>query len=478
MDPLADIATDPAAALEPLSTVYAAARAYLLGLDDLPAQNPAALPLLDRLGGALPEHGVGANDAIERLVEVGIGAATHSSGPHFYHFVIGGSTPAAMGADWLTSLLDQNVAMRASSAFATSVEDVALRWLVELLGLPETWNGALVASATFANFTGLGCATHWWAERHGVDHAADGLGGLPRMPVLSSGYVHSSARKALQMSGHGANAVEVYARDAVGRIDLDAMAARLRELDAPAVIIGNAGEVNAGDYDPIDALADLAAEYGAWLHVDGAFGTFAALSPRSAHLVAGMERAQSIAADAHKWLNVPYESGFALLAEPERLGRAFGMPGAAYFPDPSGPGAGYMMFGPESSRRARALPIWATLAAYGRDGYRAIIERHLDLAQELAALVDDADDLERLADVPLCIVCFRFRPAGTPEADLDDLNRRLGAAIVADGRVYMGTTVYDGKVALRPAITNWRITSREIRQLVEVVREVGAALLV
>jgi glutamate/tyrosine decarboxylase-like PLP-dependent enzyme len=472
MDPLAD----PTAPIEPLRAVLAAAGPYLDALPDLPAVDPAALPLLDTLDGPLPEHGAGAAEALDRLVRVGVAAATQSSGPRFYHFVIGGSTPAAMAADWLVSLLDQNVATRSASALGTRVEDIALRWLVRLFGLPDSWGGALVGSATFANLTGLGCATHWWAERHGVDHAAAGLAGLPRMPVLSSGYVHASARKALQMLGHGKDTVEVYARDAAGRADLSAMAARLTALDGPAVIIGNAGDVNTGDFDPIAELADLAAEHGAWLHVDGAFGLFAALSPRTAHLVAGIDRADSVAADAHKWMNVPYESGFALLREPERLGRAFGMPGAPYFPDPSGPQAGYMQFGPESSRRARALPIWASLAAYGRDGHRAVVERHLDLAQRLAQLVDAAPDLERLADVPLCVVCFRYRPPGAAEADLDALNRRLGAALLDDGRVYAGTTVYEGKVGLRPAMTNWRITERDVVHFVDVVRELAAAL--
>jgi len=472
MDPLAD----PAAPIEPLRAVLAAAGPYLDALPDLPAFDPTALPLLDGLDGPLPEHGAGATAAVDRLVRVGVAAATQSSGPHFYHFVIGGSTPAAMAADWLASLLDQNVVTRSASAFGTRVEDIALRWLVDLFGLPESWGGALVASATFANLTGLGCATHWWAERHGVDHAASGLAGLPRMPVLSGGYVHASARKALQMLGHGKDTVEVYARDAAGRVDLAAMAARLSSIGGPAVIIGNAGDVNTGDFDPLDALADIAADHGAWLHVDGAFGLFAALSPRTAHMVSGIERADSVASDAHKWMNVPYESGFALLREPERLGRAFGMPGAPYFPDPSGPQAGYMQFGPESSRRARALPIWATLAAYGRDGYRAIVERHLDLAQRLGELVDAAPDLELLADVQLCIVCFRYRPPGVAEADLDELNRRLGAALLDDGRVYAGTTVHEGRVALRPAMTNWRITDREVANFVDVVREVGSKL--
>jgi glutamate/tyrosine decarboxylase-like PLP-dependent enzyme len=294
------------------------------------------------------------------------------------------------------------------------------------------------------------------------------------MPVLSGGYVHASARKALQMLGHGRDGVEVFARDGVGRVDLDAMARRLERLDgAPAVIIANAGEVNAGDFDPIDALADLAGEHGAWLHVDGAFGLFAAVSPRTAPLTRGIERADSIAADGHKWLNVPYESGFALIREPARLGAAFGMPGAAYLPGPQDPGGGYSLYGPESSRRARAMPIWATLAAYGRDGYRAMVERHLDLARHLAHRVDEAEDLERLAEVPLCIVCFRVRPPGVPEGALDDLNRRVGAALLADGRVFAGTTVYDGRVALRPAIVNWRTTEADIDLFVQVVRELA-----
>jgi glutamate/tyrosine decarboxylase-like PLP-dependent enzyme len=274
------------------------------------------------------------------------------------------------------------------------------------------------------------------------------------------------------MLGHGRDAVEVFAADAYGRVDLDGMRRRLDELDgAPAVIIGNAGEVNAGDFDPIARLADLAAEYRAWLHVDGAFGLFAALSPRTRHLVDGLERADSVAADAHKWLNVPYESGFALLREPDRLGAAFGMPGAPYLPAAGDPLGGYAVFGPESSRRARALPIWATIAAYGREGHRRMVERHLDLAQRLARQVRDSPDLELLADVPLCIVCFRARPVGVPEKDLDDVNRRLGAAIVADGRVLAGTTVYGGQVALRPAIVNWRTTEADIDLFVRVTSE-------
>src|SRR4051794_29144429 len=365
-DPLADAPAAGAA----LAQVCDAAGPYLDSLADRPVQDAAAADLLARLGGRLPDEGSGAAEVGERLLSIGPAAGTASSGPRFFHFVTGGATPAALAADWAASLLDQNVVARVSSPFAHETETVALDWLRQLFSLPAGWGGALVASATFANFTALGCATQWWGERLGADTVRDGLAGLPRMPVLSGGYVHASARKALQMLGHGRDGVEVHARDAAGRVDLESMRRRLIRLDgAPAVIVANVGEVNAGDFDPLDALADLAAEHGAWLHVDGAFGLFAALSPRSAHLVRGIERAHSIAADGHKWLNVPYESGFALLREPARLGTAFGMPGAPYLPAPGDPAGGYAMYGPESSRRARSLPIWATLAAYGRAGY-------------------------------------------------------------------------------------------------------------
>ncbi len=482
-DPLLDREADRIT----LGQVYEAAGTYLHSLADRPVVDPAARPLLDGLGGDLPEEGSGSTAAVHRLLRIGTAAATHSAGPRFFHYIVGGSTPAALAADWTAALLDQNAAFQASSAFATEVERVTLGWLCQLVGLPSTWGGALVGSATFGNVTGLACATRWWGERHGADVTADGLAGLPAMPVLSGGYVHASARKALQLLGHGRDRVEVFARDPVGRVDLAAMERRLATLDAPAVLIGTAGEVNAGDVDPLDALADLAARYGAWLHVDGAFGLFAAVSPRTAPLLTGLDRADSVAGDAHKWLNVPYESGFALVRDPDRLAATFGMPGAPYLPGaeaagppparPSEARGGFALLNREWSRGARALPIWATLAAYGRAGHRTMVERHLDLAQRLAAAVDAAPDLERLADVPLCIVCFRAAPPGVPADRLDDLNRRLGAALLDDGRVFAGTTVYGGRVALRPAIVNWRTTAADVDLLVEVVRSLLPRLL-
>ncbi|HEY1174565.1 MAG TPA: pyridoxal-dependent decarboxylase, partial [Phytomonospora sp.] len=414
-------------------------------------------------------------DALARLVEVGTAASTRSTGPRFFHFVCGGATPAAQGADWLTSLLDQVAGLEAASPFAAHAETVVLGWLKDLFGLPASHGGVLTPSATFANLTGLAAARAWWAEKHGVDVVADGLAGLPRMPVMSSGYLHVSSRKALQILGLGRDSARIFTRDDAGRVDLVGMENALRE-SGPAVIIANAGEVNAGDFDPIEHLADLADRYGAWLHVDGAFGLFAATSPRTRHLVKGVERADSIASDGHKWLNVPYESGFAFVKDPEVLRRAFGSWGAAYLAPSDDAAVDYNQLGPESSRRARALPIWATLRAYGREGHRAMVERHLDLARRFGDAVDAAPELELVAPVTLNIVCFRLRPEGIGEAELDDLNKRLGQAIIDDGRVFMGTSVYKGRAVLRPAIVNWRTTAEDIDATVAVVRELAAGL--
>ena len=460
-----------------LRQVLDAAGPYLDSLPTRLVHDRAALPMLAELGGPLPQQGLGTQEAVQTLLRVGTATATASAGPRFYHFVIGGSTPAALAADWAVSLLDQNAYARASSWFADTAETTVLEWLRELLGLPVGWGGTLTASATFGNVTGLATATHWWGERHGVDIRSQGLAGLPRMPVLGGGYVHPSARKALQLLGHGRDTVQVFARDDVGRADLTALRQALSALDgAPAVLVATAGEVNAGEFDPIADYADLAEEFGAWLHIDGAFGIFAALTETTAHLTAGIDRADSIAADAHKWLNVPYESGFCLVRDPARLSAAFGMPGAAYLPGPDDPRGGHGLTGPESSRRARALPLWASLYAYGRDGFAAMVRRHCDLAQHLANTVDAAPDLERLADVPLNVVCFRYHPAGLAEAELDDLNRRLADALLDDGRVFAGGTVYNGHAALRPAISNWRTTAADLDYLVAVVRELGARL--
>jgi glutamate/tyrosine decarboxylase-like PLP-dependent enzyme len=438
-----------------LEYVLETAKRYLAELDDSPVL-PAAGPRFD---GALPDEGDGALAALTELV-AGADVATRSSGPRFFHFVTGGTTPAALGADWLTSLLDQNSFSAVSSPYGAQLEDVAIRWLLDLFELPADWGGVLTSGATMANFVGLAAARRWWAEGHGVDVDERGFAGLPAVPVFSSEYVHASARKALAMLGIGRESVQV--------VDAEALEGELARLSgAPAIVIGNAGDVNTGDFDPLARLADLAEERGAWLHVDGAFGLFARLTPRVSGLAEGIERAHSVIADGHKWLNVPYDCGFAFVRDPAYLRPPFQL-SAAYLPTDERPS-------PEASRRARALAVWATLRAYGRRGYREMVERHLELAAQLTRRVDEALELERLAETKLNIVCFRLRPPGLEEEQLDELNLALGQDVLVDGRVFVGTTRYEGKVAFRPAIVNWRTEERDVDLLVDVLLELGAA---
>jgi glutamate/tyrosine decarboxylase-like PLP-dependent enzyme len=453
-----------------LAYVAEEARRYVSELDDAPVLAPGAYGAAERFGGPLPEDGDGALAALGELVEKGFEGATRSTGPRFFHFVTGGVTPAAHGADWLASTLDQNAFTPVSSPLGARLEQVAIGWLLDLFELPSSWGGVLTTGATTANFVGLASARRWWAAKHGVELDERGFAGLPAVPVFSSGYVHPSATKALAMLGIGRGTVEVFARDAAGRLDLDALERALSALGgAPALVIANAGDVNTGDFDPIDAMADLAEQHGAWLHVDGAFGLFARVTPRVAHLAAGVERAHSVISDGHKWLNVPYDCGFAFVRDPAPLRSTFALT-APYLPGDEVPT-------PESSRRARSLTVWATLRAYGRAGYRAMVERHLDLAERLGRRIDEQSDLERLADVQLNIVCFRFRPPGLSEAELDELNTRIAEAVLADGRVYVGSTVYEGRVAFRPAISNWRTREADVDLVADVVQELGRGLL-
>jgi glutamate/tyrosine decarboxylase-like PLP-dependent enzyme len=457
---------------EVLRLIAGEARSYLASVDVRALREEKAEDFADAFIGPLPERGSGALEALRELLDRGMPAAVTSTGPRFFHFVIGGVTPAALGAAWLTDALDQNPGLWTASPLGSALGRVGVEWLQDLFGLPAEWTGVLVTGGTMANYAGLAAARRWWGLEHGVDIENQGMSGLPPIPVFSSGYIHSSARKSLAMLGIGRERLRILQRDAVGRLDVNALGSALGEADGPAIVIANAGEVNAGDFDPISDVADLAERHGAWLHVDGAFGLFAALSPRTKHLVEGVDRANSVSSDGHKWLNVPYDCGFTFVRDPEFLDGFFSQSAAYLTTDEEHPNL--MRRTPESSQRARGIAVWATLRAYGREGHRQMVEHHLDLAQRVASRVDEAPDLERLAEVPLNIVCFRYRPPGVDdEGALNDLNSRLGQDVLADGRVFVGTTSYEGKTAFRPAIVNWRTGEGDVDLMVDVIRELG-----
>ena len=446
--------------------------AYLEAIDAAPVRPPGD----GELPASFPSEGAGTMRAVSELIAAAQEGATRSAGPRYFHFVTGGVTPAALAADWLTPVLDQMPFNWFSSPFGSRVEQVSLDWLKELFGIPMEWSGVITTGATASNFVGLAAARRWWGLQHGVDIDTDGMAGLSAVPVFASGYLHASAIKALGMLGIGRGRPQLLTLDAAGRLDLTTLAAALRSLDGkPAILIATAGDVNTGDFDPLKDMAALARDHNSWLHVDGAFGLFAAVSPLTSHLTEGIESANSVAVDGHKWLNVPYDTGFVFVRDAEIHAGAFSA-SAAYLGTEALARPVFGNLAPEMSRRARALPVWATLRAYGRDGYQEMVERHLRLAQRVAQQVDEAPDLERLAEVPLNVVCFRFRPAGVAEGALDDLNRKLGQMILDDGRVYFGTTVFAGKVAFRPAIVNWRSGEEDVDLVVAVVRELGARL--
>jgi glutamate/tyrosine decarboxylase-like PLP-dependent enzyme len=453
-----------------LELAMTAARDYLKDIGHDLVLSPDVEAVIERWADPMPEQGAGTLVTLRELAERAQDAATRSSGPRFFHFVTGGGTPAALGADWLASAYDQAAYAWASSPLAARLEQAAVEWLRQLFELPGEFGGVLTTGATMANFVALAAARNWWAALQGVDVEADGVGGLGSPLILSSGYLHPSAVQAIGMLGLGQANIRRLVRDDVGRLDLAALEQQLDEAASPVIVIANAGEVNAGDFDPIAEMADICKQRPAWLHVDGAFGLFARLSPATRPLTDGVERAASVISDGHKWLNVPYDCGFAFVRDVERLPRAFNV-GAPYLPSATDPHPNFGFRSPENSRRARALAVWATLRAYGRSGYRQMVERHLSLAQYLARRVDDSPELERLAEVPLNIVCFRAAPPGISDDQLDDFNSRLGDALRADGRVFAGTTTYAGKTALRPAIVNWQTQREDIDLLVDVTRE-------
>ena len=334
----------------------------------------------------------------------------------------------------------------------------------------------MVTGATMANFVCLAAARQWWGEQLGVDISETGLASMPQMPVLTTGFVHASTLKVLATQGIGRGNVQEFSRDDFGRADLDAMQQALIALDGkPAIIIVNAGEVNAGEFDPVSEMIDLARQHNCWVHVDGAFGLFARLSPRTAHFVEGVEKADSATVDGHKWLNVPYDSGYAFVRDYGLMARAFRY-SADYLPEEDEVRPTFGAIGPESSRRARSFAVWATIKAYGREGHRRIVEHCLDIDQQFAKQVSLKSSLELMNDVQLNVVAFCYNPGGMRDEELDALNERLGEAVLADGRFLVGTLKIGPRTAFRPAFSNWRTRPADVEEFADVVLEVAASL--
>ncbi len=439
-----------------LEATHAAALEFLASLAIRPAgHTPQALP-----HDILPEEGIGAQQALSAFRAKYERLLAASPGPRYLGFVTGGCTPAALAGDWLVSAYDQNVRGDGESIAAT-VEHETLRLLRALFTLPESFTGAFVSGATQANFVALATARQWAVARLGIDVSEQGLWNVPPIPVLG-GSPHASISKALSMLGMGRQTLEVLPY-LPGRmaVDPEALQKRLAALNGtPAIVVASAGEVNTGDFDDLEMLAQLCQKYGAWLHVDGAFGLFAACDPAHAHLLRGLDAADSIISDGHKWLNVPYDSGFVFTRHLALHQQVFKVT-AAYLGDSSD----LSHRTPENSRRFRALPTWMTLMAYGRTGYRELIARSCSLAQQLAQGLESSSYFELLAPVHLNIVCFALRGA-----DATQRNHFL-EALKKDGRVLLSSTFFAGKPAIRAAFANWSTREQDIPLILDVLEQ-------
>ena len=426
---------------------------YLDGLAERPvAPPPDAVAGLARLGFPLPAAGLADRDVLALLDEAGSPATVATAGPRYFGFVTGGTLPAAQAAAWLTAAWDQNAALAVMSPVAAALDETALRWITGLLGLPAGTGGGFVTGATMANTTCLAAARDAVLTRHGWDAAGDGLVGAPPVTVVVGEEVHTTVRKALGLIGLGRGRAQVLPADSQGRI----IPRGLPALRGPAIVCLQAGNVNSGASDPFRPLVAWAREQGAWVHVDGAFGLWAAAAPATAGQVAGMADADSWATDGHKWLNTTYDCGVALVRDPAALAAAM-QAEAAYLP----PGAGRepMAFTPQTSQRARGAEVWAALASLGRDGVADLVDRTCRLARRFADGLRAAG-VSVLNDVVLNQVVV----------DFGERTDAVIAAVQHEGTCWCGPTTWQGRRAMRISVSGWSTTEDDIDRSLAAVR--------
>ena len=440
------------------------ARRYLSELPDRPVREAAGVDELRRLlDTELPDRGEDAATVVEELARAAEPGLIATAGPRYFGFVIGGSLPAALGADMLATAWDQVASLYVCGPSAAVAEEVAGRWVLDLLGLPQSSGFGLTTGGTMANFAGIAAGRRAVLQRAGWDVEARGLQGAPPVRVLVGEHAHATIFVALRMLGLGTdNAVRVEADDG-GRMRPDRFAAELERGEGPAIVCAQAGEVNTGCFDPLDEVASACELHGAWLHVDGAIGLWAAATPTLADLTRGLDRADSWSTDAHKWLNVPYDCGFIAAADPDALRGAMGV-SAAYLTAAADARDSYQ-YVPESSRRARGFALYAALRSLGRRGVADLVERCCELARTMAAELDADSSLELLNDVAINQVLVAVRDDDSGDATADAVAR-----IQDDGTCWLAGTMWHGRRAIRVSISNWRTTEDDVRRSAAVIR--------
>ncbi|MCB0968226.1 MAG: aspartate aminotransferase family protein [Ilumatobacter sp.] len=441
------------------------ALAYASGADDRRvAPEPAAVDALSALGGELPDDGADVTATLELLAEVGGAATIVNTGPDFYGFVTGATLPAALGAAMITAAWDQNAALPVMSPVAAALHDVTRAWLVDLLGLSAETEIAYVTGATVANATCLAAARDALLAGVGWVAPTQGLFGAPAIQVVTGQQAHSTVRKSLGFVGLGSERIVRVPSDDQGRMRADLLP-DLGPADGPILVCAQAGEVNTGAFDPFDDIAEWTEARGGWLHVDGAFGLWALADPTRAHLTAGLRRADSFATDGHKWLNVTYDCGIALVRRPGALRRTFASV-AGYLPPETGFEA--MHHTPQSSQRARQIEVWAVLRTLGRSGIAALVQQGCDGAVAIAERLAVTDGFEILNEVVLNQVLVRFRDG--------DTTGRLIAAVQDDGRIWCGPTTWRGETAMRISVSSWKTTIGDATRAADVIVELAASL--